>query len=748
MSRVRAGTVPPFVNGHVTRAEIGSALAEALGPGLTASLVPARVPGVPGMPRDWQSAAGKTQAAVAYAEELWAGERVDILVWVTATSRAAVLSTLAEAAVAVRAAGPGTTGAWAPGEWMPADWMPSDGAPGSPAPGAAGAAGPDAGDQAAVTWAPGAAEAAAASLIRWLRRTARPWLVVLDDLAEPAVMAGCWPEGEAGRTLITTTDPDALPASRLGTPVPVGPFSPRQSLAFLMGRLTADLDQRQGAVDLVGQLDHEPLALTQASAVIASSELTCRDYLDALTGRRDRPGPGGPPPAAALTWSLAVEHADLLLPELAHAQLSFSAVLDGNGIPYDVYTAATRRYRVPDSLSAEGLAALETAGLLTADRSVTPPLIRMNWTVAAAIRAAMPSGALAPTAQAAADALLDAWPAAGQPEHLGRAFRSCAETLRRTAGDLLWHDGCHAVLLRCGESLQAAGLAGPAADYWDDLADAGEKALGANHPQTVAIRERLALARLASGQPEQAITLLRSVLAERAVALGRDHPDTARACQDLGRALLAAGRATEAITALGDAVDCYQRAGDPVQVAPAEEDLAAAHASAGHTATAVTLYRQALAIRQRVAGAAHPDTLVTCQKLGDAYLADGLVKNAISMYKRVLDERERSLGAKAPETIGTRGALAAAYFAAGRMSQALQLLEQVRSQYTAVMGAEHRTTLATSLNLANAYQSIGRLTDAVRLLRDTVERCDRSLPDSDSLAIAAREGLAVMTGSG
>jgi tetratricopeptide (TPR) repeat protein len=563
-------------------------------------------------------------------------------------------------------------------------------------------------------------------------------------------MADGWPEGAAGRTLITTPDPAALPEKQQGTVIPVGAFSPRQSLAFLMGRLTADIDQRQGAVDLVGQLGHEPLALALASAVIASSELTCHGYLDALTARRARSAPGSPPPAAALTWSLAVEHADALVSDLAHAQLVFAALLDGNGIPGTIASAACRQLGVPESVTDEGLAALETAGLLSADRSVTPPLIRMNWAVQAAIRTVTPPDMLAATAQATADSLLDAWPSADQPDHVARAFRGCAESLRRAAGHTLWQDGCHRVLLRSGQSLEAAGLAGPAADYWNDLAAASNRALGATHPDTMAIRERLAQTHLGSGQADQAIDLFRSVLAERARTLGRDHAGTAQACQDLGRALLAAGRASEAVTVLDDAVACYERTAGPSssEAAAAQEDLAAAHASAGHAASAITLYRNALTTRQRVQGPAHPDTLSTCRKLADAYLADGQVKNAISLYKRVLDEHEKSLGATDTETIGTRGALAAAYFAAGRMSQALQLLEQVRSQYTAVIGAEHRTTLATSLNLANAYHSIGRLTDAARLLRDTVERCERSLPDSDSLTIAAREGLTAMTGSG
>jgi tetratricopeptide (TPR) repeat protein len=669
------------------------------------------------MPRDWRSSSGKTQAAVAYAEELWASEGIDILVWVTATSRAAVLSTLAEAALAVRAAGAETSARTvAPGDWAADD----------------------------------AVEATAASFLRWLRETARPWLVVLDDLADPAVMADGWPEGAAGRTLITTPDPAALPEKQRGTVIPVGAFSPHQSLAFLMGRLTADIDQRQGAVDLVGQLSHEPLALAQASAVIASSELTCHGYLDALTARRARSAPDSPPPAAALTWSLAVEHADALVSGLADAQLVFAALLDGNGIPGTVASAACRRLGVPESVTNKGLAVLETAGLLSADRSVTPPLIRMNWAVQAAIRAATPPDMLVAIAQATADSLLDAWPSADQPDHVTRAFRCCAESLRQAARHALWQDGCHRVLLRSGRSLEAAGLAGPAADYWDDLAAASEQALGVTHPDTVAIRERLAQAHLKSGQADRAVALFRSVLAERARTLGRDHTGIAQACQDLGRALLAAGRASEAITVFDDAVGCYERAAGPSssEAAVAQEDLAAAHVSAGHVASAITLYRQALAIRLRVQGPAHPETLSTCRKLGDAYLADGQAKNAISLYKRVLDEREKSLGVTDAETIGARGALATAHFAAGRMSQALQLLEQVRSQYATVIGADHRTTLATSLNLANAYHSIGRLTDAARLLRDTADRCERSLPDSDSLTIAAREGLAAMTGSG
>ena len=171
----------PLADGHITRAEISNALAEALRPGRTASLAPARVPGLPGFPRDWLSASGKTQAAVAYAEDLWASESIDILVWVDRdqSCRRAVHARRGggrDARGGGTGTGTGTAGGQAPGDW-----------------------------------AAGAAEAVAASFLGWLRETTRPWLIVLDDLADPAVMAERLARGNDGTDAHHHTGPAALP---------------------------------------------------------------------------------------------------------------------------------------------------------------------------------------------------------------------------------------------------------------------------------------------------------------------------------------------------------------------------------------------------------------------------------------------------------------------------------------------------------------------------------------------------------
>ena len=52
----------------------------------------------------------------------------------------------------------------------------------------------------------------------------------------------------AGRVLVTSADAAAVPSGM--RVVPVGPFSLREAISYLNGRLSADPDKRQGAIEL------------------------------------------------------------------------------------------------------------------------------------------------------------------------------------------------------------------------------------------------------------------------------------------------------------------------------------------------------------------------------------------------------------------------------------------------------------------------------------------------------------------
>src|ERR1022692_1053968 len=96
----------------------------------------------------------------------------------------------------------------------------------------------------------GDGESAAARFVHWLGETSRPWLVVLDDLRDPADLEGLWPEGPAGRVLITTANPAAYSRQREALIHPVGAFRPGEALNYLIARLATDPDQHAGAEDL------------------------------------------------------------------------------------------------------------------------------------------------------------------------------------------------------------------------------------------------------------------------------------------------------------------------------------------------------------------------------------------------------------------------------------------------------------------------------------------------------------------
>jgi tetratricopeptide (TPR) repeat protein len=708
---VWTGSAPGLANGFIDRPETGAVLEASLVPGTTVALV-SGIPGGGG--RDWRESCGKTQLAVSLAQSLWQSGAVDLVIWLTGTTRASVLSGYAAAAAAV-------------------------------------------GSQFS-----GSADAVTARFLGWLRDTERPWLVVLDDLTAAVAQDDGfpWPVGPAGRVLVTTAEPGSL-FGRGAHVVPVGPFSRRESLTYLIGQLTTDLDQRQGAIDLVGDLDGEPLALAQASAVIASSELTCHDYREHFAYRRDQaaaPGAvGGLPAAGAITWSLSVDHADLLAPGTAQSLLVLTALLDGNAIPNSVLTSnAAREYATAAvggsaATLANALTSLEHAGLLFASPEPAPPaaadgpaaapaMMQMSWLVQAAVRAAMPDGMLKGAAMAAADALLEAWPADDQPEWLGRSLRSCAETLRHAAGDLLWQGGCHALLLRAGQSLDAARLTGPAVSYWQELAATGERTLGIDHPVFFAINERLAQAYLAAGQAPVAVSLLQWVWSERARRRGPDHPGTIEAARNLGLALVSAGRFNEAVVVLTEVVSGRERTqgANSLEALAAHEDLGAAYRAAGSIFEAIIVYRRTLAERERMQGQRHRDVTATRQQLAEAYLADGRPKAAISQYERVVSDRERDLGPDHLQTVAARGALGAACHAGGKMAAAVRLGEQTRAGYTRLLGVDHPDTLAASLNLAHAYLSVGRNGDAATVLEDTLERCNATLAPTDPLRISAQ----------
>jgi tetratricopeptide (TPR) repeat protein len=707
--RFRVGEVPPLTDGFTDRPDTAGGVADVFVRGSAMALV--RDPAAPESLPNWGAACGKTQIAAMIAESLWQSHIIDGLIWISATNRAAVLSGFVEASVAATGLEP-----------------------------------------------TGTADSVAVRFVSWLGETRQHWLVVLDDLAEAVDLTGLWPAGPAGRLLITS--PRTAPAlGRPGTRViPVGFFSTREALNALSERLSANPVQRQGAIDLAETLGCEPLAIGQASAVVASSNLTCRDYRDLFLQRGHLIGPAADeiPSAAMVTWILCLERAESLVRGASvRLMLVFLALLDGHGIPAAVFgSKALIAYlggtATPSSAAADPrhvwgiLLAIERAGLITINRDVTPPTVLMSSALQTAIKLAAPAEFQEPAARVVASALLEVWPDDEPVPWAAASLRANVASLQDSAIDALWADGCHPLLLRMGRSLDEARLAGSAVEFWQDLAARCDAKLTADHPDALAVAAQLAAAYLAAGNADEAVQWYQRVLADRTRELTPGHPAIVAARVNLARALIMAREPTDAVTVMLRAVgedEQFRGDGHP-ETLGARDELATAYQAAGDYAAASGLLARSLADRERLQGPRDALTIATRERLAAACLAEGRLKDAISYYKRVLSDREKVLGRGHPDTIATAASLSAAYQAAGRMPAAMQFAERCCADSERVLGPDHADTLARLANLAHLYYAVGRVGDAVALLHDTAARCERTLPPGHPLTAVVRQSLA------
>jgi tetratricopeptide (TPR) repeat protein len=694
---VRAGLLPALADGFLPRTETAPGLPSELIPGAVIVLAPASA--------GTSSPLGKTQVAVAYAHSFHRSGA--IVIWADAGSRASIMAGYAAAATEL---------------------------------------GVDASQ---------GADSAARHLLAALSQPALPWLVVLDGLRDAADAEGLIPSGPAGMTLITAADARLVPDSWRATILPVSPFTAREAMSYLRGRLRSDWDQRAGMINLVTEIGGEPVPLAQASGVIAVSPLSCRQYTDKLVLRRQQMtrADGPAPPVATATLALAVERADQL-DAAAWPMLVVAAALDCALVPAPVFdTATVARYATgepqPDVPALAGtLPLLAELGLACIDPHPTGAVVRFSEPILAAVRGALNRDDHEMALAAAVAGVTEAWPQDEPNVWLGYLLASCSIRLWRAAGDRLWAGSCPLLLQRTGEFLVSAGMLGAALPFWADLSATAERLLEPDHPDALVIAGRVAALHLADGEPARAAVRYERIFRELSGRLGTDDATTIAAQVDLGRSLAADGQFAQAVTVLDQAAAGYERVLGPdhLDTVVAAEQLAEVCVQAGEPARAITLYRRALADRLRLQGPRHLEAIAARQRLAGAYLAAGDIRAAVSEGKKVVADRKRELGEHHLDTLIAIGDLGNALQAGGRTNQALPMLEQARAGHERILGADHRDTLARCADLARAYNAIGWIVDADMLLRDTEERCDRFLPETDPLTAAVRELLASIAG--
>lgn len=662
---------------------------------------------------------GKSQLAADAARGMAESGTLDLLMWVSATSRSAVVTAYAQAALQL-------------------------------VPGAD----------------PLRPEESAQAFLQYLSSTTASWLVVLDDLQDPNHLAGLWPpQTDTGRVLITTRRTDAGLLSR-GTAVPVDLYTPAEARAYLAAVFAADPGRLAGSAEMADDLGYLPLALAQAAAYIADERITCAEYRRRFADTQvmlNQLAPGYLPDdytrSVAVSLALSIEAANQTEPRgLAGPMLNLLSMLDPDGVPIEFLAAnATWSYlerfgsgRVFGAQADGALQALVRFSLVTGTIGTEDNMLaRVHALVQRSARDRIPSDRLDDTVRAAADALLAIWPRVDAK--VGPVLRANTDALWSNAGVRLFHPHAHDVLHRAGLSLERNGLASAAIEHFTQVLDQTSAVLGPEHPDTAIARNNLAMSYESAGHVEQSVSLYEAVLADQERLLGPDHPTTLTTRNNLASAYGTAGRMDRAI-ALHEAVlaDVLRVLGpDNRDTITARNNLADDYRQTRQLDKAIGLLETNLAAAERVLGPDDEMTLAARNNLAGAYEDASKPDLALPLFEAVLAGRRQLLGPDHPDTLAVRSNVASALMRLGEVVRAVAEFEATVADVQRVLGPDHRLTLTLRNNLAGAYEAAGKPELALPIYEDVlIQRLRLNGPDHPDIVTARNNFAGALRGTG
>jgi len=716
---------------------------------------------------------GKTQLAADYARSAWNDvsevNGLDVLIWVTASSRSSVITAYAQAGVELCRADPNDP------------------------------------------------ETAAISFLAWLTPKASHnpcrWLIVLDDVTDPADLQGLWPPSSLhGRSLVTTRRRDSALAAEGRHVVELGLFTQAETVAYLRASL-GGYGREEPAVEisaLARELGCLPLALAQAVAYLVDTNDSVAAYRRLLGDRTAKlvdmapdvlPDDQDLPLAAA--WSLSIERADTLRPAgLARPMLHLAAFLDPNGIPLCALTSSstleyltkhrTGRKQLLDGSSIvsikeaeQALRALRRLSLIAHSPDTPLHAVRVHQLIQRATRDSLTAQAQGVAAQAVADSLHGIWPEVERDVALAEVLRANTSVLTRSAEDSLYRSAVHDLLIRTGRSLSTFGHENEAVDHFAHIAQAAQQKLGPDHHDCLRVREELAVSQVNAGDVVGALATLTALLTDQVRVLGGDADNVLitrgriALCQgEVGERSAAARTYKEVLsemsTKLGvdhsqtlsltlcmiqwrDRIDNWAGAGDAYAVLVSHmrralgEDhpvtlnalshMAAWRGEAGDEVGAVKAYEQILQHKVRVYGNDHPTTRATRFDLAGWRERAGDHSSALNEFTELVTEMRRVNGGDHEYTLGAELFLAESTGEVGDAAGAAGMYDELLPRMRSVFGADHPYTLSVWDSVAEWQAKAGDISGAAERYAELIPHMRRVLGPRHSDTLYAEEEL-------
>jgi tetratricopeptide (TPR) repeat protein len=530
-----------------------------------------------------------------------------------------------------------------------------------------------------------------------------------SSTAEAADLSDFLPHSKLCSVIFTTIENDTAKTLAQQDVVALRELTSDMALRMLQSRLKTPLSnaEQPGAIRLLRELSHLPLAVSQAAACINASNMTVQQYQaqlhehnqaalkhsnDLYKGEQEE---SSLRKAVAATLSLSIGQVQQSN-AIAVEQLYFAACVDRKDIPLDLLKAASPQARV------DAIMILDRYALVT--RRPAESAFDVHRLVHQALREQLQlQGQLYEYTQRTVMQLLQVFP------NSNHSNRSKWRRLLPHAQYALSHskrnddEGGTNLAENCARALQSDGQYKRAEELYIQVMESRRRVLGSKHPNTLASVSNLGLVLEGQGKYEEAEAIERRALEARERMLGREHPDTLTSISNLGLVLESQGKYKEA----------------------------------------EAMHRQALEAREKVIGREHPDTLVSVSDLGLVLLSQGKYEEAEAMHRRDLEGSKKVLGREHPDTLASVSNLGSVLERQGKYEEAEVIQRRALEGYEKVLGREHPDTLASVGNLGSVLERQGKYEEAEAMHRRDLEGSKKVLgrEHPDTLASVSNLGL-------
>lgn len=599
-------------------------------------------------------------------------------------------------------------------------------------------------------------EKAVKAALAWLNKT-DGWLLILDNVEDRGDLRRFVPEHGKGDVLITSRE---TVFAELGIPraLDVRDLDGDDAVRFLLARTGRSdrANDRTAAGELAAELGNLPLALEQAAAYIAETDVPFTAYLAAFRKRRvtllEKAVGLVAHDTVAVTWAAnfdAVQRAS----HAAADVLRISALLAPDAIPFELFLdgAHAMGNRVAEALGdPDDLAMVELLRPLTRYSLIRSDAASRTFSVHRLVQeiawTAVPESDRPTYVERAVNALDTAFPD-GDFVNWARCERLVPHVVSISGWDIsidVQPEAAGRVLNRAGQYLWERGRYAEAQALCERALAILERELGPDHPDVALSLNDLAVVHWYQGRYAQAKELNERALTIRERKLGSDHPDVARSVNTLAIIYVSLGRFPEAQALFERALAIRERVLGPdhPDVAQILINLANFQNDRGRRTEALALYERALPIWERELGPDHPNVAGTLNNIADVYADLGRYPEAKAFDERALEIRERALGPDHPDIAFGLNSLANVYTRLGGYVEAESLFKRAIGIRERAFGLDHPGVAEGLCGLANLYVRQDRFAEAEPLYDRALEIRERALGSNHTFVAQILVGMA------